>query len=50
MNEFTLKTTILVDQTINETSIFFAVTVLIYFMFKIYEDEAELIQELLLDD
>lgn len=50
INEFTLKTTILVDQTIHETSIFFAVTVLIYFMFKIYENEAEFIEGLLLDD
>src|SRR5690625_44528 len=47
LNEFTFKTTIYIANNIVETSILFAVTILMYFMFKIYKDESEFIQELL---
>jgi len=49
LNEFTFKTIIYIANNIEETSILFAVTILMYFMFKIYKDESEFIQELLFD-
>lgn len=48
-NELTFKTTILMEYNIDESSIFFAITVLMYFMFKIYKNESELIESILFD-
>src|SRR5690625_682252 len=48
-NEFTLKTTILVEESIYETSFLFAVIVLMYFMYKIYKNESEFIENILFD-
>jgi len=48
-NEFTLKTTILVEENIYETSFLFAVIVLMYFMYKIYKNESEFIENILFD-
>src|SRR5690625_3171123 len=47
LNELTFKTSIQLVNNIKETSILFAITILMYFMFKIYKDESEFIQELL---
>src|SRR5690625_3982359 len=49
LNELTFKTTIHIVNHIKETSILFAITILMYFMFKIYKDESEFIKELLFD-
>src|SRR5690625_2264649 len=49
LNELTFKTTIHFVNHMKETSILFAITILMYFMFKIYKDESEFIQELLFD-
>lgn len=48
-NEFSIKTTILIKNDIDEKSILFAVTILMYFMYKIYKNESELIENLLFD-
>ena len=48
-NEFTLKTTILAEENIYETSFLFAVIVLMYFMYKIYKNESEFIENILFD-
>ena len=48
-NEFTLKTTILTEDNIYESSLIFAVTILMYFMYKIYKNESELIENILFD-
>ena len=47
VGEFSLKTTFQFDDTIEENSPLFALTILMYFMFQIYEDEAEVIENLL---
>ncbi len=48
-NEFTLKTTILTEDNIYESSLIFAVTILMYFMYKIYKNESEFIENILFD-
>ena len=48
-NEFTFETTILIEDNICESSIAFAVTVLMYFMYKVYKSESELIESILFD-
>jgi len=48
-NDLTLKTTILTEDNIWESSIHFAVTVLMYFMYKIYKNESEFIESVLFD-
>jgi len=48
-NEFTFKTTILTEDNIYESSLFFAVTILMYFMYKIYKNEYEFIEDILFD-
>lgn len=48
-NEFTLKTTILTEDNIYESSLLFAVTILMYFMYKIYKNESEFIENILFD-
>ena len=48
-NEFTLKTTILTEDHICESSLLFAVIILMYFMYKIYKNESESIENIFLD-
>ena len=48
-NDFTFKTTIFIEDNINESSLLFAVVVLMYFMYKIYKNESEFIENLLFD-
>ena len=48
-NEFTLKTTILIEDNIYESSLLFAVTILMYFMYKIYKNESEFVENILFD-
>lgn len=48
-NELTFKTTIFIENNISKSSILFAVTVLMYFMYKIYKSESEFIENILLD-
>jgi|SRR5690625_728113 len=49
-NEFTFKTTILIDDNIYESSLLFAVIILMYFMYKIYKSESEFIENILFDE
>lgn len=48
-DDFSFKTIILVEDNISEASTFFAVTVLMYFMYKIYKNESEFIENILFD-
>lgn len=48
-NDFTFKTTIFIEDSISESSAFFAITVLMYFMYKIYNNESEFIENILFD-
>ena len=48
-NELTLKTIVHTEDDINETSLLFAVIILMYFMYKIYKNESEFIENLLFD-
>ncbi|MBD8007586.1 hypothetical protein [Bacillus norwichensis] len=48
-NDFTFKTTILMENNISESSTLFAITVLMYFMYKIYKNESEFIENILFD-
>lgn len=48
-NEFTLKTTILTEDNIYESTLLFAVTILMYFMYKIYKNESEFVENILFD-
>ncbi|MFC0015477.1 MULTISPECIES: hypothetical protein [Allobacillus] len=48
-DEFTYKTTILTEDSIFESSLLFAVTILMYFMYKIYKNESEFIEGILFD-
>ncbi|GIN59888.1 hypothetical protein J8TS2_42070 [Lederbergia ruris] len=48
-DDFSFKTIILVEDNISETSTFFAGTVLMYFMYKIYKNESEFIESILFD-
>ena len=48
-NEFTFKTTIFIEDIINESSLLFAVIILMYFMYKIYKNESEFIENILFD-
>jgi len=41
--------TILIKKDISETSIFFATIILMYFMYKIYKDEADFVEDLLFE-
>ena len=49
-NEFTFKTTIRTEDNICESSLLFAVVVLMYFMYKIYKNESEFIENILFDE
>lgn len=49
VNDITFKTTILTEDNIYESSIHFTVTVLMYFMYKIYKNESEFIESILFD-
>lgn len=49
-NEFTFKTTILTEDNICESSLLFAVVVLMHFMYKIYKNESEFIENILFDE
>jgi len=48
-NEFTFKTTIFIEDNIYELSLFFAVIILMYFMYKIYKNESEFTENILFD-
>lgn len=48
-NDLTFKTSILIEDNISESSIFFAIAVLMYFMYKIYKNESEFIESILFD-
>lgn len=48
-NDFTLKTTIEFVDDIRESSALFGVTLLMYFMYKIYKNESEFMEEMLFD-
>lgn len=48
-NYLTLNTTILTEDSVSESSIHFAVTVLMYFMYKVYKNESEFIESILFD-
>lgn len=48
-NEFTFKTTILTEDNMDESSLLFAVIILMYFMYKIYKNESEFFENLLFD-
>jgi|SRR5690625_119129 len=48
-NEFTFKTTILTEDKIYESSLLFAIIILMYFMYKIYKNESEFIENILFD-
>lgn len=47
VNDLTLKTTIHIEEDIYESSILFAITILMYFMYKIYKNESGFIEELI---
>ncbi|GGP08687.1 hypothetical protein [Oceanobacillus neutriphilus] len=49
VNELTFKTTILIEDNIYESSILFAITILMYFMHKTYKNESEFIENILFD-
>lgn len=48
-NDLTYSTTIAIDDTIDESSVLFAITILMYFMYKIYKNESWLIENVLFD-
>lgn len=48
-DEFSLKSFILIEDDFAESSTFFAITVLMYFMHKIYKNESSFIESLLFD-
>lgn len=48
-SDLTFRTTILFEDNILESTIHFAVTVLMYFMYKIYKNESEFIENILFD-
>jgi len=48
-NDFTFKTTIFIEDNINESTLLFAVIILMYFMYKVYKNESEFIENLLID-
>lgn len=48
-DNFSFKTRILIDDNFDESCTFFAVTVLIYFMYKIYKKETAFIENLISD-
>src|SRR5690625_505262 len=48
-NEFTFKTTIFMEDNIYESSLFFAISILMYFMYKIYKNESDFIENILFD-
>jgi len=48
-NEFTLKTTIHTEDNIYESSLHFAITILMYFMYKIYKNESDFVENILFD-
>jgi len=50
VNEFTFKTTIFIEDNIYESSLLFAVIILMHFMYKIYKDESEFIENILFDE
>ncbi|MDY0404169.1 hypothetical protein P5G51_000985 [Virgibacillus sp. 179-BFC.A HS] len=47
--DFSFHTIILVEDNLCESSILFAVVVLMYFMYKIYKNESEFIEDILFD-
>lgn len=49
LDDFSCKTIILVEDNICESSLLFGVTVLMYFMYKIYKDESEFVESILFD-
>lgn len=48
-NEFTFKTTILMEDSVRESSVLFAIIILMYFMYKIYKNETDFIENILFD-
>lgn len=48
-NEFTFKTTIFMEDTVSELSVLFAVIILMYFMYKVYKNETDVIENILFD-
>lgn len=48
-NDLSFKTIILIGTHIHEKSIYFAISVLMYFMYKIYKNESDFIENILFD-
>src|SRR5699024_7981558 len=48
-NDLSFKTIILIGAHIHEKSIYFAISVLMYFMYKIYKNESDFIENILFD-
>lgn len=48
-DDFSLKTDVLVEKHISEQSLFFPITILLYFMYKVYKNESEFIEDILFD-
>lgn len=48
-NELTLRTSLFIEDSVPESSLLFSIIVLMYFMYKIYKQESEFIEEILFD-
>lgn len=46
-SELTLKTSVLIEDNINESTLFFAVIILMYFKYKIYKNKSDFIENII---